>query len=300
MRVWSILLVLAVLLLSACGAEPTAGGPLKVVAVESFLADIAQNIAGDRLQVTALMPLGVDPHGFQATPADLATVASSNILIINGSGLEAFIDEMLKNAGGQRILIEASAGLTMRESSEETGDGHEEGDPHFWLDPLNVIAYVENIRDGLSRADPTGSAGYAANAEAYTKQLRDLDSWIKQQVSAIPEANRLLVTNHESLGYFADRYDFRVVGTILASSSSMASPSAQDLARLTAHIKETGAKAIFLETGTNPQLANQLAKETGIRLAPEIYSHSLTTGQPAPTYIDMMKYNVTTIVNALK
>jgi ABC-type Zn uptake system ZnuABC Zn-binding protein ZnuA len=178
---------------------------------------------------------------------------------------------------------------------------HHEGDPHFWLDPLNVVKYVENIRDGLIAADPEGQEAYIQNAAAYINQLNELDSWIKQQVSLIPEEHRLIVTNHESFGYFADRYGFRVIGTIIPSVSTGATPSAQQLARLVDHIQKTRAKAIFLETGANPQLAQQVASETGVKVITSLFSHSLTSSDgAAPTYIEMMHYNVRAIVEALK
>lgn len=305
---WKTICLLAALsvTIAACGpvtGQTTVDKPLNVLAIETFLADIAQNVAGQRLKVEALLPSGVDPHGFEPVPSDIVKVAKSSVLIVNGGGLEDFLDRMLSNAGGQRLVIVASAGLTPRapQPGEAKGAGdHAQSDPHFWLDPNNVIVYVENIRDGLTKADPAGAAEYAANAEAYIKKLKDLDAWIREQVATIPPANRLLVTNHESQGYFADRYGFTIVGTILGNVSSAASPSAQDMVQLVARIRETGARAIFLETGTNPQLARQLAQEAGVKVVETLYDHSLTNGPPAGSYIDMMHYNVTTIVNALR
>lgn len=274
-------------------SAPTAGLP-RVLAVESFLADIAQNVAGDRLTVETLLPLGVDPHAYQPTPRDVAKVADSNVLIVNGAGIETFLDPVLANAGGQRLVITASAGLTPRPDPQ--GE-HPEGDPHFWLDPNNVIAYVENIRNGLSQVDPDGASVYAANAAAYIEQLKALDQWITQQVATVQPARRLLVTNHESLGYFADRYGFTVVGAVIPSVSTEASPTAQQMAALIEQIIATGAPAIFLETGANPQLAQQIAAETGVKVVSDLYTHSLSAPDgPAPTYIDMMKYNVSQIV----
>jgi len=281
---------------------------LKVLATESFLADIAQNVAGARLKVETLIPLGVDPHAFEPTPADVRRVADSQVLIANGAGLEEFLEKLLANAGGKRLVVEAAEGLKSRTAQPgeegETQDAsahHHEGDPHFWLDPNNVIRYVENIRDGLSQADPAGAATYRANADAYIAQLKELDRWIAEQVQAIPPERRLLVTNHESFGYFADRYGFKIVGTIMPSVSTGAAPSAQQLAALVNQIKSAKVKAIFLETGTNPQLAKQIAQETGVLVVTELYTHSLTEAKGlAPTYLMMMKYNVQAIVNALK
>jgi ABC-type Zn uptake system ZnuABC Zn-binding protein ZnuA len=306
--------VFAVLLSAACVApaapvapaeQPTAGRQ-SVLAAETFLADIVQNVAGDRMTVEALVPLGVDPHSFEPTPQDVRRVADSKILIVNGAGFEAFLDPLLKNAGGTRTVIEAAEGLTPREPlegehSEDEEEQHAEGDPHFWLDPNHVVKYVENIRDALTKIDPAGQDAYAANAAAYIAKLNELDGWIKQQVEQIPSERRLLVTNHESFGYFADRYGFRMVGAVVPSVSTAASPSAQQLAALTDQIKATAAPAIFLETGANAQLAEQLALETGIKVVSGLLTHSVTAPDgPAPDYLGMMRYNVDAIVGALK
>jgi ABC-type Zn uptake system ZnuABC Zn-binding protein ZnuA len=305
-RITLFLFTVISILLAACGAgapaENAASGPLKVLAVESFLADIAQNVAGERITIDTLMPLGMDPHAYQPTPKDVAKIAESQVLIVNGANFESWLDKTLQNAGGQHTVIEASAGLTSRKpTANESIDPDHAGDPHFWLDPTKVTHYVENVRNGLTAADPAGKAVYAQNAEKYISQLKDLDNWIKAQVSQIPPEKRLLVTNHESFGYFADRYGFTIAGTVIPSTSSEASPSAQQMAALIDHIKLTGVKAIFLETGANSQLADQIAQETGAKVVTDLYTHSITErGGEVPSYIEMMKHNVRLIVEALK
>jgi ABC-type Zn uptake system ZnuABC Zn-binding protein ZnuA len=301
--------VFAVLAGCAAPAAPSgaAGGGPSVLAAETFLADIVRNVGGDRVTVDSLIPVGVDPHSFEPTPQDLRRVADSKVLVVNGAGFEAFLQPLLQNAGGARTVIEAAKGLQSREPQPgehpegEVDHAHVEGDPHFWLDPTKVIAYVGNIRDGLTAVDPAGKEAYAANADAYIARLNELDAWIKQQVAQIPEDRRLLVTNHESFGYFADRYGFRVVGAVVPSVSTAASPSAQELAALADQIKATKAPAIFLETGANPQLAAQLAGETGAKVVTGLLTHSVTAKDgPAPDYLSMMRYNVNAIVDALK
>ena len=180
-----------------------------------------------------------------------------------------------------------SAGTTPLLAGVAGGHHHDAGDPHFWLDPVNVITYTENIRDGLSQADPGGAEITSCNADAYIARLKDLDAWISEQVRQIPAARRLLVTNHESFGYFADRYGFRIVGTVIPSVSTGASPSAQQLARLTDHVRAAGVPAIFIETGASPQLAKQLAQEVGVKAVTELYTHSITeaNGPRRPTSI---------------
>lgn len=286
----------------ACSRQPrnTAGGEPKVLAVESFLADVAGRVAGSFLSVETLLPIGADPHGYEPSPRDAAKVSDAALIIANGAGFEGFLDTLIRNAStggktGKPGIIEASRGLTGRSA----GEG--ELDPHFFLDPLLMIRYVENIRDAFCALDGPNAGGFRTNAAAYIEELRALDRWIAGQVSRIPEKQRLLVTNHESLGYFADRYGFTILGTILPGVSSGASASARQIALLTERLKEHGVGAIFLETGTAGQLAEQLALEAGIKTVTELYTHSLSApGGPASTYIDMMRYNTNSIVEGLR
>jgi ABC-type Zn uptake system ZnuABC Zn-binding protein ZnuA len=250
-------------------------------------------VAGTRQTVRALMPAGVDPHSYEPTPRDVAAVAESRLLIVNGAGMESFLEKLLASAGGKRRVVEASKSLTPRMA------GHEP-DPHFFLAPLLAVTYIENIRDGFAAYDPAGAPQYASNAAAYMAQLRELDAWIRTEVAAIPAGARLLVTNHESLGYFAESYGFRVAGTIIPGVSTEASPSARQMAALIDVLRRSGTRAVFLESGTDPKLARQVAQEAGIRVVTELYTHSLTDASgPAASYIAMMRYNVKTIVQAL-
>ena len=292
------LALLITLILSACSPRATISpeNATVVLASTTFLADIAQNVTGDRLQVESLLPYGADAHSYQPIPQDVARIADSDLLIVNGADYEHFLGSVLENAGGERTVIEASAGLSVREDAES-----EHGvDPHLWLDPNNVIVYVETIRDGFTAFDPEGADIYKSNADAYINQLRGLDLWIEEQVSTIPAERRLLVTNHDSLGYFAERYGFTVIGTVVAGTSSDAAPSAQQMAALIDQIKATGAPAVFLDAAESPTLARQIASDAGVRVVTDLYFGSLTDGPPAGTYLDMMKHNVTQIVEALK
>jgi ABC-type Zn uptake system ZnuABC Zn-binding protein ZnuA len=285
---------------SACtSTKPAQASSPQVLAVETFLGDIAENIAGDSAKIDVLIPAGLDPHSFEPTPQDVARIAGSTILIVNGFGLEEWLKPVLENAGGTRLVIEATKGLVGR--TPRPGEPVGTTDPHFWLDPSKVETYVENIRAGLSQANPQDAAIYARNAAVYVGKLKELDQWVKTQVEQIPPEKRLLITNHESFGYYADHYGFQIVGTIIPSISPDASPSAQQLSLLIDQIKKTGAKAIFLETGSNPQLADQIAQETGVKVITEFYTHSITAaGGPAPTYLDMIRFDTTVIVQALK
>ena len=286
----------------AAGGDAAHGGALDVVAAESFLADIAQNVAGERFTVRTLIPPGADPHAFEPTPKDVAAVAGADLVLINGGGLEGPLLDTLQNAGGSASIVDASAGLKTRtpqpgEPPLATG----QTDPHFWLDPVLVETYVSNIRDAFVKADPAGAAAYEANAAAYTAKLRQLHTWIKAQVAQIPPGDRKLVMNHASHGYFADRYGLQVIGTVIPSVGTSESPTAQQLGDLTAAIRKSGAKAILVEVDENPQLARQIAAETGIKVVTDLLDHSLTPADgAAPTYIDMMEYDTRRIVEALK
>jgi ABC-type Zn uptake system ZnuABC Zn-binding protein ZnuA len=314
-----IILSLALIYLSsACSTnQPRQDRFLKVLAVESFLTDIAKNIAGSRIEIETLIPLGLDPHSFEPSPGDVAKISESDILITNGSGFEEWLKDIITGSNEKIIIIECSKGLKNRIQSEdgqeqgpieivqdtieENVSGHlYDGDPHFWLDPNLVLVYVQNIRDALIEADFQGKDLYNKNAEEYSAKLIELDAWIAEEVKKIPTDRRLLVTNHESFGYYADRYGFKVIGTVIPNFSSSSSPSAKEVSGLIEKIKTANVKAIFLETGSDPKIADQIAKETGINVVTELFTHSLTEpGGPAPTYLEMMKFDTKTIVDSL-
>ena len=316
------LVVIAALLLASllagalaaagCGdEEQTQTGALRVMATSTFLADIAQNVAGDRFTVQSLAPRDTDLHAFEPTPRDVATVSGSDLLILNGGGLEETLEDTLRTAAADTTFVEASGGITPRkpQPGEPLHERHHEGgedradeaDPHFWLDPTLVKTYVENIRDAFIAADPEGEAEYTTNAAAYTAQLDELDTWIRDEVATIPEEDRLLVMNHVSHGYFADRYGFRIVGAVIPSVATGESPTAKQLAGLTETIRTEGVRAVFVDLGENPRLADQIAAETGIVVVDDLRPHSLSEPNgEASTYIDMMKHDTQQIVSALK
>jgi zinc/manganese transport system substrate-binding protein len=292
--------VLAISMLGACARQPAAQSQpatLNVLATESFLGDIAQNVAGNRIKVDTLLPVTVDPHEYEPKPQDMTRLAQSQVLIVNGLGYETWMQKTMSSLGGQRLMIVASNGLT---PNPDPSGQHPAGDPHMWMDPLKTINYVEQIRDGLAQADPAGKAIYSQNAAAYIAKLKTLDQWVREQVNPLPVNKRLLVTNHDALGYFAQAYDFKIIGAVIPSVTTDASPSAQQLASLIDTIKKSSARVIFLDIGENQNLAEQISSETGTKVVTGLYVES-TSGAagPAPTYIDMIKYDVTTILAAL-
>ena len=293
-------------LIAGCGSGTSSAkqrGRPAVVTTTSFLRDIVQNVAGKRLTVAELIPVGVDPHTWEPTPSDLAKVARSNLLVVNGGGLEGTLLKSAKNAGGNTRIVIASAGLKPRVPKPGEPDYGKplSVDPHWWLDPVDAITYVRNIRDALIAADPSGAKTYRANAAAYTKKLELLDAWIRTQVAKVPPANRLLVTNHVSHGYFADRYGFKVVGAVIPSVTTGASVTPAEMVGLVRSIERLHVKAIFVELEENPKLADQIASAAHVKVVTDLLDHSLTAANgPAPTYIAMMRYDTRVIVDNLK
>jgi ABC-type Zn uptake system ZnuABC Zn-binding protein ZnuA len=285
---------LLVLLLAACSSGPATQTGTRLLAAETWLADIAQNVAGDRLHVDSLLPPGVDPHEFQPAPQDAIKIAQSQVLIVNGLGYETWLASTLQPERSQQAVLVATDGFP-------SARGGEPDDPHLWMNPLNVVKYTENIRDGLSKADPDGRSVYAANADAYIAKLKELDASIKSQVMQIPPERRLLVTNHDALGWFAQAYGFDVVGAIIPSVTTEASPSAQQLAGLIDTVKKTHAPAVFLDVSENRNLAEQISSATGAKVVTDLYVETLSAPDgPAPTYLAMLQHDAATIVSALK
>ena len=181
------------------------------------------------------------------------------------------------------------------------GHGHGEHDPHFWFDPPRVKVAVNHIAQSLSEIDPAGTALYAQNAAAYSLELDALHAWIQEQVAVIPEDDRLMVTSHDSFQYFAALYGFEIVGAVVPSISTDVEPTAQDLVSLVEAIEHTGARAVFTETIGTDRLVRRIAEETGISVVASLYTGSLgEAGGEAGTYIDMIRYDVITIVEALR
>ncbi len=240
-----IALVLGVTLLGACSGKPLAQSQptnLNVLATESFLGDIAQNVAGNRIKVDTLLPVTVDPHEYVLQPQDFTRFAQSQVLIVNGLGYETWMQKALDGIGGQRLVIITTNGLTP--NPDPSGE-HTEGDPHMWMDPLKAINYVEQIRDGLSQADPAGKTIYAQNATAYIAKLQALDQWVRDQVSQLPAEKRLLVTNHDALGYFAQAYDFKVIGAVIPTVTTDASHPPSNLPSLLIPLRRAALRPYF-------------------------------------------------------
>jgi manganese/iron transport system substrate-binding protein len=285
------------------------GEKLQVVATTSIVADVVRHVGGDRIDLTTLLPFGTDPHTFEPTPQDVAAVTDADVVFINGAGLEVFLEPLLESAGEQVTVVPVSYGIALlqledaRENQEEAGNGHnsrEGADPHTWFDPHNVVVWTHNIAHALSALDPDHAAAYAANGSAYEEELQELDAWIREQLAQVPEKNRKLVTDHATFRYFAQQYGFQQLGAVFPGYSTLAEPSAQDLAELEDAIREFEVRAVFVGLTVNQDLAERVADDTGIQLV-FLYTGSLSEpGGPADEYLSLMRYNVSAIAEALR
>lgn len=297
-RLWLIVSLIGIVA-AACGStSPVTSGKLHVVATTTIIGDIARNIAGDKTDVITLLTPGVDPHEYEPVPADLQALSQAKIVFANGGGLEPWLPKIMQSAGSSIKIQTLTDGLTLRALNE---GGATVTDPHVWFDVNNAIHFAEQIRDSLITIDPANADAYQTNAKNYIARLTDLDSSIKKQVEAIPPKQRLLVTNHDTFGYFAAQYGFKVVGTVFPAGGAEASPSAQQVVELINSIKASQVKAVFTENTLNPELANTIAQEAGVKVITQLYTDSLgPKDSPASTYIDLLQFDVKTIVEALK
>lgn len=289
---------------------------LKVVASFSVLQDIVNNVGGEAIDLTTIVPAGGDAHTFDPAPEQVASVSEADLIFAIGLGFEPWLADMIEASGSSAREVVVTDGLDLIEGGEEahaheaaspeTEDHeqeHEDGsvDPHVWGDVGNAIATTATVKEALIAADPDNTETYEANAAAYTARLQDLDRFVRDEVAKLPEDERKLVTSHDTFGYFARAYGFEVVGTAIGSvTTESGDPSAEDIANLVEQIQATGVPAIFTENVSNPDLIAAIASEAGVTVGPALYTDALgEAGSDGDTYIRMMTYNTTSIVTAL-
>lgn len=268
--------VLAVTALAvACGSDEPSSDRPQIVVTTSVLGAVVSDVVGDAADVSVVIPNGADPHEFQPSAKDVARLEDADLVVENGLKLEEGLEDSLEQARSDGVRVLTAADLvTLRPfgagDAEEIAE-HGPDDPHFWTDPLAMRQLVTGLtpalRDDLG-LDVTARAGDLAG------RLTALDAEIRAGLADIPPEQRTLVTGHESMGYFADRYGFRVVGALIPSLSSQAQASASDLAALKAQVEAQGVPVIFNEVGTPDGIADAIADETGARVV-EIATHNV-------------------------
>jgi ABC-type Zn uptake system ZnuABC Zn-binding protein ZnuA len=270
------------------------GGRLRVVATTTQVQDFTRVIGGDKIQLTGILKPNVDAHDFEPSPADVDAIAKADVLVINGVGLEKWLDDTVTSAGFGGTTVDASKGVRIIHSDP----AEPAGDPHIWQSPRNAKRMVANIQRALAAADPADAATFQANLDAYDAKLDALDAEVARQIDTL--ANRKLVTNHDAFAYYVARYHLEFVGSIIPSFDSSAELSAKDVADLVAKIKATGVKAIFSETSLPPRTAETIASEANVKVVEgenALYGDALgPAGSNGATYLGMIEHNTRTIV----
>lgn len=292
-------------------AEIAVGERLRVVATSTVVGDVLSFVGGNEIELTILMPFNVDPHGFEPTPDDLRALTDAHVIFINGYGLEISLYEILQTVAESVPIISLSTGISALDLDSEVGHSvatellQQDGDPqlvvdpHVWFDPTNVVHWVKRIETSLSQLDPDSSSKYEEHAETYVIFLNNLDEWIVEQVDKISSTERILVSDHNVFGYFAQRYGFEYVGAVIPMFSTAADPSAKEIADLEQKIAQLGIKVIFIGEASNPDLAQTVAADTGVQLV-RLYTGALSDPEgPATSYLNYMQYNVAKMVKAL-
>ncbi len=299
------LLCLAATLAAGCApAVPAAASNrLRVVSTVAPLVNIVYNIGGDRVEVTGLIPEGVNSHTFEPAPSDARTLAAADIVFLNGLHLE---DPTLKLAAGSvrpgtPIVELGSQTITPDQYVYDFSFPKANGDPnpHLWLNPIYALRYAEIVRDTLVQHDPANAAYYRANYDTFQARIQALDHAIQAAIGTIPKKNRQLLTYHDSFAYFAPRYGMTVIGAIQPSDFS--DPSPQEVAQLIAQVRATGVPAIFGSEVFPSTVLAAIGRETGASYVDTLRDDVLPgkPGDPGHSYLNMMVTDVRTMTQAL-
>ncbi len=291
-RVTAVVATAAVLALipAACGNDSSSGRP-RVVATTTQLGDWLRALAGERFDVHQILRPNTDPHDYEPRPADIEALARADLILRSGGDLDRWVGGAADDAGADADVVDIGAGLATRRA--QSG----EADPHWWHDPHNAEIAVERIGEALARVAPAAAPAVQRAQGGYVRALRRLTADVAACVATVPRAQRKLVTDHDALGYFAARYDIRVVGAAIPARSTIAQPSAGELADLVDTIERERVRAVFPESGVNPKVARTLARETGATALYELYGDTLgPAGSGGDTYLKMERANADSMV----
>lgn len=301
------------LLVAACGSGTSAAGDdATVVATTAVMGDVVENLVGDLATVEVLMPRDADPHEFQPSARQAVTISEADLLVTNGGGLEAGLGDAIDTAAADGVpvfealdhvetLVAGEPGDSA-EGDHAADDGHDHDvDPHFSTDVVRMAAAAEALADTLAAEVPAlDTDEFREQADAYVSELMLLDGEVNATIAAVPDAQRKLVTDHLVFSYFADRFGFEVVGSILPSTTTEAAPSARDLDDLATAVSDTGVPAIFVEARSDDSLARTVADQAGGVEVVELHGETLgESGSGADTYVGMIRTNATRIADAL-
>jgi ABC-type Zn uptake system ZnuABC Zn-binding protein ZnuA len=284
-------------LLAACQPQARASTDtaVRVVATTTVFADLVQNVGGDLVSVTSLVPRGGDVHTYSARPADAQAVASAQLLVMNGLGLDDWLERIATNDSQPGTpLLKLGVGLPGVELLPGEVPGTQ--NPHLWMSVPYAELYVDRIAQALASVDPGHAQAYADHARAYEARLTKLDADIRAAIATLPAANRRIVTYHDAFPYFAREYGLTIVGVAVPAPGQ--DPSASEIADLIQAIQAAHVKAIFSEAQFPTRLVDQIAAETGASVVANLYDDSL--GDQVDSYIAVMTWDVDQIVQALR
>lgn len=287
LRLPAFLILASSLGVAGCGeaqdpAGETGTGAVGVVSTTTQVADMARNVGGNRVEVTSLLAPGADPHDYEVRPRDIEALTGAQTVLRSGGDLDEWLGEAIEGSGTEAPTVDLSERLPAGTNP----------DPHWWHDPRNAQHAVEEIRDALSAADPDGKRTYARNADAYLDELESLDTAVQQCLRRVPAEQRKLVTTHDSLAHYAERYDVEVVGTVIPSSSTAGQASAGDTRDLVETIEREDVRAIFTESSVNQKVEKAIAEEAGATIGTPLWADTLgPEGSSGATYIGSIAAN---------
>jgi zinc/manganese transport system substrate-binding protein len=282
---------------------------VNLVASFTVLADIAREVGGDYVEITSIVGVNSDTHVYRAHPADAKKIVHADILVMNGLGFEGWLERLVQSSGFDGVQLIVSDGIESIHHEEHDapepsakeklfgGHSHVE-DPHAWHSLHNGMHYAQQIAQALTSIDPDHADYYQQRLDDFLMRAEQLDDQLRQMVATLPEGRRRVITSHDAFSYLGAEYNLEFISPQNVSTESEA--SARDVADLIRQIREEGIVAVFLENISDDRLMQQIANETGTTIGGTLYSGALSDEDgPASTYLDMMRYNVTTLVEAL-
>lgn len=293
--------VATALLITGCGGGGDSDGEtVQTVATTTQVADIVREVGGKSVEVTQILQPNTDPHDYEPRPSDVEAVADADLVFRSGGDLDEWTDQLVADSGGDATVVDLSSDLPVRIGGDH--DDHSEAeagesDPHWWHDPTNVSAATDVVEAALVAADPRDEADIEKDADRFRSQVNEVDAAIAKCLESVPKDQRKLVTDHDALGYFANRYDVQVVGAVIPALTSQAEPSAGDLVDLERTIREESVKAVFPESSASGKLADAVAADTGATTEYSLYGDTLgAADSDAATWVGMMQENANNMV----
>ncbi|MEV7606320.1 metal ABC transporter substrate-binding protein [Paenarthrobacter sp. NPDC089322] len=282
--------------LSACGGNSAAGGADKPVVLTTFtvLADIAKNVAGDKLQVESITKAGAEIHGYEPTPGDIRKAAQADLILDNGLNLEAWFSQFVEGLDVPHAVV--SEGVDVMEIGEDSYQG--KPNPHAWMSPRNVQIYADNMAKAFAKLDPGHASEFEANAKAYSAELQAVQDEMVSKLSVLPEAHRALVTCEGAFSYLARDAGLKEVYIWAVNAEQQATP--QQIARAIEFVKDNQVPAVFCESTVSDAPMQQVVGATGTKFGGVLYVDSLSEADgPVPTYLDLIRHDAKTITTAL-